>query len=313
MKAVRGILRPSALLQYRNQPIVCLIFMGLVSNSCISQFEQAKFPRDIILISATVETPKLEIPFAPLLLPSPTTNPSAPFCDYEGTFWRCTDELLGVEFDLPVLWGPIIQTSASPGRCGGYGYGYAFENQNEIWAGGASFDYCEPTEGIPFIGFRKRWHRPQNQYVVQDIDGCNLFSKSIYCEYIDSNIVIAMYFPESKSLCEPHFGMVWEPYIQVAVSLPMNRHVQGISFGTHILSAQLEEQLFEPLGGLTWIQTEWIQFRGTVCEDTNAMEKFDDWFEAIAQSVIDSRVDDETNYQLQLVREFARSIKISSD
>ena len=185
------------------------------------------------------------------------------------------------------------------GRCGGYTYGYDFHGQNQVGAGGQSLDFCEPTEGSAFIGFRE-WQKPE----FKDVDGCSLFRRAVYCEPVKPNVVMAISFPKSQSLCEPYSDTIYNPIVQVGVNLPLARKVQGLLFTTHFLSIKLEDQLFEPLGGVNLSQT--------ACADKTATNRFDDMAHSIARAVIEGRADDETNYQLGLVREFAKSIQVNS-
>lgn len=251
-------------------------------------------PTKTLIPEAPVSPPTI----FPTSFPTPETT-STLHCEHEGAFWKCFDELLSVEFKIPSRWIAVVQTHLWQGRCGGYSYGYDFEGQTQVGAGGESLDFCNPTEGSAFIGFRE-WRKSE----VKDVDGCSLFARAVYCEPVNPNVVMAISFPESQSLCAPYADTIYKPIVQVGVNLPIERKVQGLLFTTHFLSIKLEDQLFEPLGG--------VNFSQTACADKTATNRFDDMAHSVAQAVIEGRADDETDYQLGLVREFAKSIQVNS-
>lgn len=158
----------------------------------------------------------------------------------------------------------------------------------------------DPTpEGSAFIGFRT-----PSKPGFNDISGCDLFRHTAYCEPIKPNVVMAISFPESRSLCDPYVDTVHHPIVQIGVSLAVERKVQGMLFTTHFMSVKLEDQLFEPLGG--------VILDPAVCSDEAALKEFDEAALRVAQAVIEGRVDEETAYQLELVKEFANSIQVPS-
>ncbi len=254
-------------------------------------------------IPSPTRAPILETPvLSPTTLPTPFPTPTAMNtlrCERDGVFWNCFDELLEVGFRIPSRWLTVPETYLSPGECGGFAYGYVFYRQNQLRAGGHSLDFCQPTEGSAFIGFRERW-KPG----FRDVDGCSLFRQAVYCESIKPNVVMAISFPESQSVCEPYADTIYHPIVQVGVNLSVERKVQGLLFTTGFLSIRLEDQLFEPLGG--------VDLDRTTCADITAMNRFDELAYSVAQAVIEGRADEETTYQLGLVREFARSIQVNS-
>jgi hypothetical protein len=246
----------------------------------------------------TLETPVLASTTFPMPFPTPTAMNTLR-CERDGVFWNCFDELLEVRFRMTSRWLTVPETYLSPGECGGFAYGYAFYRQNQLSAGGHSLDFCQPTEGSAFIGFREPW-KPG----FRDVDGCSLFRRAVYCESIKPNVVMAISFPESQSVCEPYADTIYHPIVQVGVNLSLERRVQGLLFTTRFLSIRLEDQLFEPLGG--------VDLDRTACADTTARNRFDELANSIAQAVIEGRADEETAYQLGLVREFAGSIQVNS-
>ncbi len=166
---------------------------------------------------------------------------------------------------------------------------------------GHSFDFCRPTEGLPFIGFKE-----QEGAEYKELDGCSWFTSrgAIDCEAIGLNVALAMYFPDSQSVCEPYAGIIYHPVVQVGVNLSAERKVQGLLFTTQFLSVKLEDQLFEPLGG--------VNLDYAACTDADARNRFDELAQRIARAVIDGRADEETTYQLGLIKAFARSIQVNS-
>lgn len=222
-------------------------------------------------------------------------------CSRDGAFWTCSDELPGVEFSIPSRWMTVPQAYLSPGECGGLAYSYAFHGQTEVRAGGHSLDFCRPTEGSAFIGFREPW-KPG----YREVDGCDWFKirGAAYCELIKPHVALAIYFPDSQSICEPYADTVYHPVVKVGVNLPLERKIQGLLFTTTFLSIKLEDRLFEPLGGVN------VDYRA--CADKNAQARFDQLAHAMVQDIIEGRADEETLYQLGVVREFARSIQVTS-
>lgn len=117
---------------------------------------------------------------------------------------------------------------------------------------------------------------------------------------------MAISFPESKSVCEPYFDTIFDPIISVAVDFPQERMINGMAFSTELLSDQMLEQLFEPLGGTN-------VFPRDKCQDANATAQFDEGSRNMAQAVLAGQADAETNERLNQIREFARSIAVLPD
>lgn len=257
-------------------------------------------PMLLVTVTPTLETPVLLSTTFPTPFPTPAAMDTL-HCERDGTFWNCFDELLGIGFRIPSRWITVPQAYLSLGECGGFAYGYVFHGQTELGAGGHSLDFCWPTEGTAFIGFREQW-KPD----YREVDGCSWFRSrgAVHCEPIKPNVAMAIYFPESRSVCEPYADTIYHPIVRVGVNLPLERKVQGLWFTTRFLSTKLEDQLFEPLGG--------VNLDRAACADMAARERFDELARSIAQDVILGRADEETTYQLGVVREFARSIQVNS-
>ncbi|MBN2005820.1 MAG: hypothetical protein JXA21_20855 [Anaerolineae bacterium] len=194
----------------------------------------------------------------------------------------------------------ITKADMRAGECGGYCYDYAFEGRS-IDASGGSLDFCRPIEGLTFRGFRNKV-----EYGANEVDGCSLFPYAFDCEYISPDVILTISFPESRYVCDPYVDTIFDPIISVAVNLPRERTINGMNFSTYLLSNQMAEQLFAPLGGRDASYND-------KCKDAAVAAQFDAGSRAMAQAVLDGQADEETNERLNQMREFARSITALPD
>lgn len=234
----------------------------------------------------------------PTPVPTRKIIETRPACEHDGTKLHCYDDVLNLEFQVPSRWGKMM-ARLSDGSCGGHAYSYSFINNIEApRTGGLSLDYCEPRGGniTTFRGFTMG-----GKPGASDVDGCSLFTNAVSCYHVQDDIVLAILFPTVDTVCDPGPDTVSLPTAIVAVNLPEGQTVNGFIFVLRFMSTQLEDQLFEPLGGTV--------FDFGKCNDVVAQQRFDELSQSIAQKVVAGAADEETNYKLGLINEFANSIK----
>lgn len=282
--------------------VVCVVILG----AC----RAANTPEATVTPRATVVS-TLALPVSTVTLVRPTQTPAAteaptPIptraisqdrlkCEHKGDLLTCADDKLGLEFTYPARWGEI-GTRTIPGRCGGFSYSYEFSVPSEApIGGGQSLDYCQPTEGSIFRGFRT-----VDKTGIHAIDGCKLFLDATTCDYVRSDVVVVTRLPNVESLCSPYADTLFLPVMVIAINLPLDRQLPGFQFGLDFLSDEARDSLFESMGGFPIDQKK--------CNDAASKKAFDQAAQKLASAIKAGSVDEETDYNIGVIRAFAKSI-----
>ena len=282
--------------------VVCTLILGACRGA--NTPESTAMPRATVISTialpvATVtpvrSTPTPSVTVAPTPIPTRAMTQDRLKCERKGALLTCVDDKLGLEFTFPSRWGEI-EARSFPGRCGGFSYTYEFGVPGEApGGGGLSLDYCEPTEGRVFRGFRTI-----DKTGIHAIDGCKLFLDAITCDPIRKDVVVAIRLPNAESLCNPYQDTVFLPVIVVAIDLPLDRQLPGLQYGTYFLSDKARDSLFESMGGFPIDQTK--------CNDIASKNAFDQAAQKLANAIRAGVVDEETDYKMGLFLGFAKSI-----
>jgi hypothetical protein len=236
--------------------------------------------------------------------PAPTEEKVTLNCNELGSYTKCWDETLNIEFEYPTSWGEI-ETWMLPGFSG-YRYDYWFGGETTLaeaeplLAGGRSRDYDGRRGGMPtdFWGFsltEDRCNEVKDQYPV--------------CQVIKPDVVWMERFPNAEDFCyrisaEEFPQTKWQPIVRIEVNLPNNPSIQGFVFEAPFLSNQLSELLnndllpFISLGSATRIRN---------CSASN-MQSFDTQVQAYIERVKAKDLDEATLQNLDELLHLANSI-----
>lgn len=282
--------------------VVCVVILGACRAASTPEATLGPGATAIPTLVSPVATEAAGIPTltstataAPTPIPTRAIIQDRLKCERKGALLTCADDKLGLEFTFPAGWGEI-RTRTFPGRCGGFSYSYEFDASIEApGGGGQSLDYCEPTEGSAFRGFRTI-----DKTGVRPIDGCKLFPEATTCDLVRKDVVVVTRLPNAESLCNPYQDTVFLPEIIVAIDLPLDRLLPGLRFGSGFLSDKARDSLYESMGGFPIDQRK--------CSDVANKKAFDEAARKLASAIRAGSVDEETDYKLGVIRAFAKAI-----
>ncbi len=282
--------------------VVCVVILGACRAATTPEATAAQKATVISTLALPVATVTFVRPTpTPAAIDTPTPIPTRAItqdklkCEHNGALLKCADDKLGLEFTFPAGWGEI-GTRTFPGRCGGFSYSYEFGVPGEApTGGGQSLDYCQPTEGSIFRGFRT-----VDKTGIHAIDGCKLFPDATTCDYVRSDVVVVTRLPNAESLCTPYQDTVFLPEIVVAIDLPLDRLLPGLRFGSGFLSDKARDSLYEPMGGFPIDQRK--------CNDVASKKAFDQAAQKLVDAIRAGTVDEETGNKIGVIRAFAMSI-----
>jgi hypothetical protein len=203
------------------------------------------------------------------------------------------DPLLNIQYKYPSRWG-LVNAELVNGSCGGHYYGYRFDRpMSGVEGGGVSTDYCNPMGGNLFSLFRG----------FQPGQGCNEFPQARDCQQITDHVVMATFYPSFRSICEPGPGTITMPLMIIGISIPGDHPVGGLVFTADFLSIKGTDQLFEPFRG--------VLINTGNCLDPKTEEIYTQLVEDISNQVKLGAFDEETNYKVKGIMDFANSIELN--
>jgi hypothetical protein len=158
-------------------------------------------------------------------------------CTQLGTFAKCVDQTLKIEFEHPISWG-AIEGVLRTGWDNGYAYKYYFNGATipETYmpeAEGLSIDFVEGREQVPldFAGFESTY-----------IDSCEWQDLYPICEYVNPKVRWMIRFPNAKYFCE-NTHQFTSPIFRIEVNLPDNPTINGLVFEIPFLSEALLKEV----------------------------------------------------------------------
>lgn len=294
----------------RHQKLV-VIFALIFASACgsardnepaqLKQPQLTLYPQTVVVsVTPTKALPAFTVP----PVPSPISTDDDPMatrrardvreydavkCELLPDGWDCLDTFLEISFKTPFAWR-MYKTTLSSGDCGGYFYGYEPPQLGMFHFWGQSKDFCKPTEGTKFAGLGL----PQ--------EFCDHFSNAVQCYGIKPNVALAVFFPESNSICNPGPGMFYHPTAWVVTRLNGSRKIDGLLFEREFLSLKSRDQLYQSLSG--------YPPNSYMCKDETARKKFDEISRQLAKDLLAGKADEETMYLFQQIVDFAKSIKV---
>jgi hypothetical protein len=228
-------------------------------------------------------------------------------CSTLDSFSNCTDEILGLQFEVPARWGAITAKLRAAWQAG-YAYDYLFGGRTHaetepLLAGGRSSDFSEPRGGMPtdFRGFGD----PASPLG----SGCDPRRSRIYpvCHAVTSDVVWMIRFPNSESVCEGWREYYNLPLFRVEVNLPDNPTINGFVFEAPFVSPQFADRVQNVLFPLLAMDSDGSAHQ---C-DAASQEAYDAEQALLIQSLTAHSADEETLKTLDELTHLAESIGFS--
>ncbi len=244
--------------------------------------------------STTVPSPTLDFTLTPLPKDAQNVQHFTLLCTRIGRLLRCSDDRLGLRFQYPAPMGQI-QASLVKGTCGGYFYGYQFDDPRNArgGAGGVSRDYCRQIDGG---GVETFFHG------FEPGRGCSQLDEARDCQEINPRVFLAYLYPRFDGICDPGPGVILNPSLVVGISLAGQHPVGGLAFTFDFLSAQAKTQLFAPFGG----DTENPQ----KCAAPQTEADYARQVKEISAKVQQGSLDEQTARRVQEIQDIAASIVV---
>ena len=242
--------------------------------------------------------------------PTPTLAPSItptlwhpifyPECNPNDTVQICFDELLKMEFSIPLEWGEI-EAMLREGWDTGLAYFYTFDSSVEVEAGGRSADFAEGRSGTlsDFMGFSQSSKE----------DRCGHYYYAEICDDVQPEVYLYFLFPQAYALCYGGPHALSEPYMLVAINLPANDKINGFVFTGNMLAGDTRTSYEEDLDLLIGPYEEEINLPTYQGCDENGSEIFDQQIQLLIEDVRAGEVDPETLVNIEVWLQLARSIR----
>lgn len=269
------------------------------------------FPKELTITMTSTPPFTATYTITPIYIPTATITP-IPIIDINkvklnciqlGTFTKCSDVTLNIEFEYPISWGEI-ETWMQPGFSG-YRYDYLFGGKTIgeaelLLAGGRSRDYDGRRGGMPtdfwcFSLTEDRCNEVKEQYPI--------------CQVIKPDMVWMMRFPNAEDFCyrisaDVVNQTIWQPIVRIEVNLPNNPSIQGFVFEAPFLSDQSSEQLNSDLLPIISLGSA----TSTRNCDASNMQRFDNQVQEYIERVRAKNLDEATLQNLDELLHLANSI-----
>jgi hypothetical protein len=284
-----------------------LLITILLLSAC--SFVETTVPVSTIISTAT-PAPILSTT-TPTLIPKGQSKPITKGnleCSPIGTFTKCVDDVLSIEFEHPVSWGQI-DTGLGKGFTSGYFYGYSFSEYSHtetdfILAGGRSKDFSEPRGFTP-LDFKGYGNKPEKE------EGCDSRWQDIYtiCEEISPNVTWMIQLPNANHFCNSPNGPTWytTALFRIEINLPNNPTINGFVFESSFSSKDFLNQLENDLYPILGIGSNGSSMYPTKCSDEN-QKAFDQQLNLIVDKINNKTVDKETQNNIDELIHLAMSI-----
>lgn len=254
----------------------------------ISTVMPVGYPPPTIIPTPTMEqaTPA---PFSfPTLeaLPREDSLTYTPICITGTKFTKCTDEILGLEYEYPNAWGSVTGRFRQ-GQGEGYAYDYRFNEG--VYSGGRSRGFWE-GRGSVFMDF------PGGS-----VCGWPNHPPTIICEGLQSNVTLALSFPSALEVCDRESWFPMEPFAIVGVDLPNGKIITGFMFGTRFLGDDWNEKLRSNF--------KWENSSTPVCDPSGNLA-YDTMLDELVQNIRDGTITGPTAGNLDMWRHLGASIRV---
>lgn len=288
--------------------LVVLIFV--LTTGCLSSASKASTPTPVsktpsptifpTLTFSPVPTPTLQpLVHQPELISKGTLN-----CSLLGTFTKCVDNILDIEFEYPTIWGEI-EAELRTGGYSGYAYDYYYDGKTiaesePLVAGGRSKDFSEGRGGVStdFAGY--------GNTSMQLKESCDPTQKILFpiCQKASSNVAWMIRLPNAEYICNSAPGFYTTPVFRIEVDLPDNPKINGFIFEAPFYSKQFFNAVKNKLYPLLGLDSGMIATR---C-DEKSQQAFDAKLTVFLGELINKSADSETLRNLDELIHLANSI-----
>jgi len=225
-------------------------------------------------------------------------------CSSLGTFTKCVDDVLNIEFEYPAVWGEIEAVLRTGGYTG-YAYDYFFGGKaiaetEPLMAGGRSIDFSEGRGGMStdFSGY--------GDAGLQKKGSCDSSMNDLFplCQKVEPDVTWMIRFPNAKYICESAPGFYSTPVFRIEVNLPSNLRINGFVFEAPFFSEQFSKQIETDLYPLLGLGSDMVP---TKCDDVN-QQAFDAQLKVFIERISNKLADGETLKKLGELTHLATSI-----
>jgi hypothetical protein len=223
-------------------------------------------------------------------------------CSSLGTFTKCVDEVLNIEFQYPTIWGEI-EAELRTGGYTGYAYFYYFDGKmpgetEPLVAGGRSRDYSEGRGWMPtdFAGY--------GDVGIQSKESCEPRDLYPLCEEVRPDVAWMIRFPNAKFLCDGFLSTMLYPTLRIEINSPTNPTINGFVFEAPLFSEQFYSEVESDLYPLLGLGAE---MRPTKCDD-ESQQAFDAKLKVFLDKLTNKSADSETLKNLDELTHLANSI-----
>ena len=223
-------------------------------------------------------------------------------CSLLGTFTKCVDDVLNIEFEYPTIWGEIEAVLGTGGYTG-YAYFYYFDGKmpggtEPLVAGGRSRDFSEGRGWMPtdFAGY--------GDVGIQSKESCEPRDLYPLCEEVRPDVAWMIRFPNAKFLCDGFLSTMLYPTFRIEINSPTNPIINGFVFEAPLFSEQFYGEVESNLYPLLGLDAE---MRPTKCDD-ESQQAFDAKLKAFLDKLTNKSADNETLKNLDELTHLANSI-----
>jgi hypothetical protein len=292
-----------------------IFFLATILIVCLFSFGCQNLTTEVPISILSTESAVTPSPNTPTVTktPNPTVQPTEGSriisqeklnCTSSGTFKKCIDETLGIEFEHPVSWGEIegvLRTGWDSGYLYKYNFSGAIISEDELPdTGGVSINFGEGREWVPtdFAGFGDQ------RFQVDSCDNDNLYP---ICKEIDSNVRWMIRFPNAEYLCTSGDFYI-NPIARVEINLLRSNTVKGFVLEIPFISEKDTEYINKDIYAGFLIDPETAPFPNS-CE-TDVQEAFNDRLIIFIEKLQSKFLDVETQNKLNDLMYFAESITV---
>lgn len=223
-------------------------------------------------------------------------------CSLLGTFTKCVDDVLNIEFEYPTIWGEI-EADLRTGGYTGYAYFYYFGGKmpgetEPLVAGGRSRDFSEGRGWTPtdFAGY--------GDVGIQSKESCEPRDLYPLCEEVRPDVAWMIRFPNAKFLCDGFLSTMLYPTFRIEINLPNNPTVNGFVFEAPLFSEQFYSEIESDIYPLLGLGSDMIP---TKCDD-ESQQAFDAKLKIFLDKLTNELADSETSKNLDELIHLANSI-----
>jgi hypothetical protein len=295
-----------------NVKIVILVILILVLTAgCQRSTPETSTLTPITIILTSTHYPTSTLTLVPSSTPGPLVHQPELIsrkkldCSSLGTFTKCIDDVLNIEFEYPTLWGEIeaeLRTGGYTGYAYDYYYGGKTISETEpLVAGGRSMDFSEGRGGMStdFAGYGKTGLQFKTNACASE--WTDLFP---VCQEVTTGIAWMIRFPNAKYICNSSPGFYTTPVFRIEVDLPNNPKINGFVFEAPLFSEQFDDEVKSELYPLLGLDSDMIP---TKCGEIN-QQAFDSRLKTFIERITNKSTDSETLRNFDELTHLATSI-----